>query len=624
MYLISIKNLVIASSAFLTSVKKESLLKQDRNIIFGQIFHPILNDGTVSILPSRDPKDENKLQCIKILHMFTFSNAICRGKLEGYTLTVDDRVVLEFQSGNSKRGLSKEKQKEPRKRPEDLIKEIREQKKYPDTFDIYYKNQKWVRWQKKPFSTDNNPIDYFERHTLEETEVVGGLRTRFKRPDYNDSFPSLNFLKPHEVAGDRKFWDHWNHIILLAGYDAAQDALKIGSGQKNLTPASRSIPSPEECVFLGSDVWKPRLTEEMYEHDKPMVKPDKLMWDTQVKFERNAILQNLADSLASDKFQALFLKYPRRQKKFVCGCSSKSARSYWIECVSHDNKDEMEIRFCPNCGKKVDTQIIDYVITNQTNPELAKNVNHYLSEDLLIDKGYQLEVETAWLTDDDNLFNPEKWPALDENAKGLEDLIEMGEISGAVPAEEYRQIRPLLRILIKDAQGNQFNFEDIGSGVAYMLPVIISGCDKTNSIKFIQQPELHIHPGLQSNLANIFTDTFENSLFTEKKYINFECGPEEFEEIRCSEQPRTSQFIIETHSEHFILRLLKLIKNSKKRKATRGIKPENVALLYFHPDPIKNDTKIKRIRISEDGGFVDHWPNGFFTERYQDIFDEKG
>ena len=216
-----------------------SIPGQDRNIIFGQIFHPILNDGTVSILPSRDPKDENKLQCIKILHMFTFSNAICRGKLEGYTLTVDDRVVLEFQSGNSKRGLSKEKQKEPRKRPEDLIKEIREQKKYPDTFDIYYKNQKWVRWQKKPFSTDNNPIDYFERHTLEETEVVGGLRTRFKRPDYNDSFPSLNFLKPHEVAGDRKFWDHWNHIILLAGYDAAQDALKIGSGQKNLTPASR-------------------------------------------------------------------------------------------------------------------------------------------------------------------------------------------------------------------------------------------------------------------------------------------------------------------------------------------------------------------------------------------------
>jgi len=96
----------------------------------------------------------------------------------------------------------------------------------------------------------------------------------------------------------------------------------------------------------------------------------------------------------------------------------------------------------------------------------------------------------------------------------------------------------------------------------------------------------------------------------------------EYVGVKYSEVTRTSQFIIETHSEHLILRFLKRIKDSKKRKSMRPIKPENISLLYFRPDPIKNCTQIKRIRISEDGGFVDSWPDGFFTERYKDIFDE--
>ncbi|MDC1173185.1 DUF3696 domain-containing protein [Methylophilaceae bacterium] len=601
-----------------------------REKYFGQLFHPILNNGTVSELPSREPKDENKEQSTKILHTFTFSSVAAKS-LEGYTLTVDDRVVLEFQKGHGRFLERNDKGKIQQQTIENF--RSKQQKYHPDTFDIYYKNQKWVRWQKTPFSKDNNPIDYFERHTLEETKEVKGLRTRFKQRALGIPYLGPEFLRPSEAAGDEKFWQHWNHIILLTGYDASQDALRISSGQENLTPASRAIPTPEECVFLGSDIWQPKK-QRFNEPDpgKPDVYPDKLMWDSQIKFQRNPVLQNLADSLASEKFRTLLSKYPQKQKRFICGCSSKEPHSYWIDCISLDNEEEMKIRYCPNCGKKVNAHIIDYVTNNQTNSELAMNVNYYLREDLLIDKGYQFDIDTSWLTDDDNLFNPKKWPILDADAQGMEDLIIQGEMSGPVFAEYYRQIRPLIRLLIKDAQGNTFNFEDIGSGVSYMLPVVISACDKANSIKFIQQPELHIHPALQSNLANIFIDTFEAPKIAEsrtKYFDNFQnymkAQQEEDPEyvgVKYSDVTRTSQFIIETHSEHLILRFLKRIKDSKKRKSMRPIKPENISLLYFRPDPIKNCTQIKRIRISEDGGFVDSWPDGFFTERYKDIFDE--
>ena len=582
---------------------------KERKRWFGKIFHPIDDDGKVSDLPSLEPKDKNKVQSTKILHMFTFTNTSSpmSDNLDSYTLTLDDKVVLEF-----KTNVIQLKDGEPGAEYELF-----------HTFDIYFENQKWFGWRADPPKST----------MVEVTSEAEGLRSRFRRSFGSNWSPdniTLNFPRiVNASVAAQSFWEIWHNIILLTGYDAAQDALKISPEQKNLTPASRSIPTPEECIFLGSNVWHPNREKSL--SDEVSFDPNELMWDKQIKFQRNAILQNLADSLAADKYQALLSKYPKRQKRFYCDCSSKESRSYWIECVSHDSEKEMEIRYCPNCGKKVNTVIVDYTINNRADSELAKNVNDYLIGDLLIDKGYQFDIKTAWLTDDDNFFNPKKWPILDKDAKTYQDSIIQGEIpdnynqSPPVPTEEYRQIRPLIRLLIKDAQGNSFNFEDIGSGIAYMLPVIITGCDKTNTIKFIQQPELHIHPGLQSNLANIFTNTFENPIILEAQTssVGVPWSETEFYDIEYSEVIKTSQFIIETHSEHLILRILKLIKDSKKRKSTRPIKPENVSLLYFHPDPIKNCTQIKRIRISEDGGFVDRWPNGFFTERYKDIFDEE-
>lgn len=82
-----------------------------------------------------------------------------------------------------------------------------------------------------------------------------------------------------------------------------------------------------------------------------------------------------------------------------------------------------------------------------------------------------------------------------------------------------------------------------------------------------------------------------------------------------------NQFIIETHSEHLILRLLKLIRdttNGELKKGEKPLRPEDVAVIYAKPT--EHGTELMELRISEDGDFIDKWPDGFFTEREKELF----
>ena len=49
--------------------------------------------------------------------------------------------------------------------------------------------------------------------------------------------------------------------------------------------------------------------------------------------------------------------------------------------------------------------------------------------------------------------------------------------------------------------------------------------------------------------------------------------------------------------------------------------PEDIAVNYFEPMP-DGSTRVHILRVSEEGDFLDRWPNGFFAERDQELFDE--
>ena len=125
---------------------------------------------------------------------------------------------------------------------------------------------------------------------------------------------------------------------------------------------------------------------------------------------------------------------------------------------------------------------------------------------------------------------------------------------------------------------------DVGFGVSQLLPFIVQSLVSEKQIISIEQPEVHVHPKLQADLGDLLAEAVK--------------------------EPRQNRFIIETHSEHLILRLQRLIRN-------KLLEPEDVSIIYVSRG--SEGAKALRLHLDEDGDFIDEWPNGFFLERLREL-----
>ena len=153
------------------------------------------------------------------------------------------------------------------------------------------------------------------------------------------------------------------------------------------------------------------------------------------------------------------------------------------------------------------------------------------------------------------------------------------------------------KMYLVDSHGRELTFEDVGSGIGYVLPVLIESLKNTNRKKvvFLQQPELHLHPALQASLTDVLIEASSNK-----------------------------RIIAETHSEHMILRALKRVRqttNGSLKDPELKLKPDDIAVNYFEPLP-DGSTRVHILRVSGDGDFLDRWPSGFFSDRDKELFDE--
>lgn len=206
----------------------------------------------------------------------------------------------------------------------------------------------------------------------------------------------------------------------------------------------------------------------------------------------------------------------------------------------------------------------------------GERVNRMLTDHLFIDRGYRLTADYRVV------LTPEQFK------QAATHKLKPG-------SDKPIHYSLLARIFLEDSQGRQFSFSEVGSGLGYVLPVLCAACGEYD-ISLIQQPELHLHPALQAALGDVFIE----SSFTGK------------------------QIIIETHSEHILLRVLKRIRMTNAGTAPSdelALSSKDVAVVYFQPSP-EGTTAVKELRVSPDGDFLDRWPNGFFSERDQELFDE--
>lgn len=150
-------------------------------------------------------------------------------------------------------------------------------------------------------------------------------------------------------------------------------------------------------------------------------------------------------------------------------------------------------------------------------------------------------------------------------------------------------------VLIDLRTNTPVSHRDVGIGVSQVLPVLVSAYASQQQILAIEQPEIHLHPALQAELGDVF--------------------------IESALGPRRNTFILETHSEHLVLRLMRRMRDTCEGRLPDGlppVHPEDVAILYVQP---KGPAAVVRVlELDEEGQFLDPWPGGFFEEGFRERF----
>lgn len=165
------------------------------------------------------------------------------------------------------------------------------------------------------------------------------------------------------------------------------------------------------------------------------------------------------------------------------------------------------------------------------------------------------------------------------------------------PWSYYALAQPAaVRLFLQDGEGYKVELQDVGSGIPFVLPILYAVA--SGKLVKIQQPELHLHPALQSAIADVFVEELNRTA--------------------------SIQFIIETHSEHLLLRLLRRIRDVEKGQCLSNdlkLTNDQIAVYYFDPQ-VNGGTVVTRQLVTPLGDFYTDWPRGFFAERNHDLFDE--
>ena len=169
----------------------------------------------------------------------------------------------------------------------------------------------------------------------------------------------------------------------------------------------------------------------------------------------------------------------------------------------------------------------------------------------------------------------EHWDSLHD------DLVEFGRGSGLfsdIKVKRHgKQMSDPFQLQVKVRSGPHANIMDVGYGISQSLPILVDlmAVDpyarlprqvKPGAGTFLlQQPEVHLHPRGQAQLASLFIQAFKK---------------------------RHHRFLIETHSDHIVDRVCISVRQGK-------LKPDDVAILYFEPNG--NAVSIHNISVDAEG-----------------------
>lgn len=230
-------------------------------------------------------------------------------------------------------------------------------------------------------------------------------------------------------------------------------------------------------------------------------------------------------------------------------------------------------------------------------------VNHVLQHPLFLDTGYMIIGSTDFLISKTRM------------REILDDCTDW--------CSHLTGLQTRVKLLLKHVPDDyDVEIEDVGVGISQIIPVLCA--IEGNSKVYIQQPELHLHPKHQSHLGDILIERVNSnqSSATNSLINKIDNALKELDKLMHGWSNKS--FLIETHSEHILLRILRRIRESNRadiKNKLFSFSASQLSVLYVDKDG-NGDSRIYQLRVADDGTFIDRWPHGFFTERDADLFDE--
>ena len=171
-------------------------------------------------------------------------------------------------------------------------------------------------------------------------------------------------------------------------------------------------------------------------------------------------------------------------------------------------------------------------------------------------------------------------------AQWLKDLGIIESFSVKPVAEGRKEYEVLVKT---HASASEVKITDVGFGVSQVLPALVQAFYCTpNSTIWMEQPEIHLHPQVQAELADVFISATQ---------------------ARENGKERNVQLIVESHSEHFLNRL-------QRRVAEGSVLPDDVAVYFCHHTDAATELEPLRLNMF---GEIENWPENFFGDEMADI-----
>ena len=135
----------------------------------------------------------------------------------------------------------------------------------------------------------------------------------------------------------------------------------------------------------------------------------------------------------------------------------------------------------------------------------------------------------------------------------------------------------------KSARASEVLITDVGFGVSQILPVLVL-CFYVpeGSTVILEQPEIHLHPAIQSGLADVLIDAWKK---------------------------RKVQILLESHSEHLLRRL-------QRRIADETISEDDVGLFFCSAGG--RSSNLTTLELDPYGNIA-NWPREFFRDQLGEI-----